>query len=186
MTSVRYESDLNFRSDRTEGDRYFFDLILSMTGSVLESSSDRSRVGNGPNRAEYRVCSARFGGPNWRICSARWDQGLFGSVRVGSGSAQIVRGLYVTHKSPFWAYLTSICVLQNAIWRAELNKWIVRFGLFQEVSVRDWFGSAHSSKKLFGVGSARLFGICSARFQPWTDQYLLETRPTREPVGNRC
>jgi hypothetical protein len=27
--------------DRSEGDRYFFDLILSMTDSVLETSSDR-------------------------------------------------------------------------------------------------------------------------------------------------
>ena len=28
--------------DRSEGDRYFFDLILSMIGLILETSSDRS------------------------------------------------------------------------------------------------------------------------------------------------
>ena len=44
MASVWYESDLNVRFRGSEGDRYFFDLILSMTGLILESNSDRINV----------------------------------------------------------------------------------------------------------------------------------------------
>jgi hypothetical protein len=77
---------------------------------------------NGPNRAEYGGCSARFGPPNMRICSVRSSRTL--KTMFGFGSAftsrtclgSVVRGcsgIYVTHKKCVIHVENMICVLQG-------------------------------------------------------------------------